>query len=126
MSSKQPPHDIAVRAHLNATYGGDDEPMAAKAQKYMEASPEIYQMFCRFAWEYIMGKRKKRIGGRMIWERMRWETAIRGTDDFKLNNNYLPFLVRRFQKENPKVADVFTTRGGKHVSSTASDTGAVS
>ena len=125
MSSQQPPHDIAVRAHANATYGGEKESIAQKAEQYLRENPKIYMLFKQFTWEAIMAGRQK-IGARMVFERMRWETSVRGNDEFKLNNNYVGFLVRQFQKENPKVADIFDTREGKHVGKLASDNGTIS
>lgn len=127
MTSRQPPHDIAVRAHANGTYREEKEKpdIAKQAEVYLAENPKIYALFKQFTWEMIMAGRR-RIGARMVFERIRWETAVRGNDDFKLNNNYVGFLVRQFQKENPRVADVFETREGKHVSKLAGDHGAVS
>lgn len=122
MASLNHPHDNAVRAHANATYAKpeDTEPLAVKAERYINENRKVYQMFCHFTWEAVMAG-KTRIGARMVWERMRWESEVRGNDDYKLNNNYVPFFARRFQSDYPEAGTIFNTRGGKHV--TPQDTG---
>jgi hypothetical protein len=88
--------------------------MAEWATRYIKENPKVYQMFAHFAWEAIGSLRGKKIGARMVWERMRWETDVRGDGDYRLNNNAIPFVAREFMRQNPEVGDVFEIRHGKH------------
>lgn len=110
------PHDIAVRAQLRAAHDKNEpkQSVAEWAAEYMKANPKVYQMFAHFAWEAIMAMPGKVIGARMVWERMRWETDVRGDGEYRLNNNAIPFLAREFMRRNPEVGEVFVTRVGKH------------
>jgi hypothetical protein len=76
-------------------------------------NPQVYAMFERFALEAINGGMRK-IGGRLIWERMRWELAIRTNgQDYKLNNNFVPFYVRAFIARHPEHNRVFQLRSNQ-------------
>lgn len=102
------PHDIAVRAHLNGTYG-QKEPVDIRAARYIRENPDIYRLFCRFAWEAIAAGRQ-RLGAKLIAERIRWESLLAGNDGFKCNNSYVAFMARRFMQENPDHDGIFETR----------------
>lgn len=45
-----------------------------------------------------MAKRRTRYSAMAIAQVIRWHTDLRGGDDFKLNNNYVPGLARYWLK----------------------------
>ncbi len=98
------PHDNAIRAYLNATY----RPEKLSATEYMARYPQVYQAFEQFAHEALRAGRE-RIGAKMIAERIRWESFIKG-DDYRVNNTYVSAMARRFMDENPLYGKVFETR----------------
>jgi hypothetical protein len=61
-------------------------------QRYHAENPHVYEAFKHFTLEAIRSGRK-RLGARMVIERMRWESTVRGTGEYKLNDHYTPFYV---------------------------------
>jgi len=49
-----------------------------------------------------MAKVRSRYSATAIAQVIRWDTAIRGGDDFKLNNNWIPGLAREWLKQHGK------------------------
>jgi hypothetical protein len=81
-------------------------------QRYHAENPHVYEAFKHFTLEAIRSGRK-RLGARMVIERMRWESTVRGTGEYKLNDHYTPFYVRLFIQEFPQHADLFSMRSAK-------------
>lgn len=88
----------------------DRRPLEAQFDEFHAANPHVYEEFARFTREAIAAGRK-RIGAKLIFERLRWHTEIetRG-EDFKVNNNYSAFYARLWMRNNPGHGDVFATR----------------
>lgn len=80
-----------------------------KAVLYDTENPEVWKQFVKFAMQLINAG-YKRIGSKMIFERIRWETAVSGNDGFKINNNYTPYYSRKFEKEFPQYEGMFAKR----------------
>lgn len=80
-------------------------------EKYDSAHPEVWQLFCEFTMAAVRAGRQK-IGARLIIERIRWHYVVNqdGTEDFKINDHYCPFYVRKFQKFSPEHRDIFEVR----------------
>jgi len=75
--------------------------------------PEVYAMFRRFAFE-VHRAGHSRFSARAIVHRIRWETAMKPTDEqFKINNNWTPYLARKLAAENTMFADFFEFRHAK-------------
>jgi hypothetical protein len=75
------------------------------------AGREIANRFIRIAWG--VRQRKKRIGAKAIWERLRWNYAMRsngGDEEFKLNNNYTAYMARFAMQKEPRLQGMFDTR----------------
>lgn len=79
-----------------------------KAIDYDHGNPLVWEYFVLFTFEMIE-KGYKRIGSKMIFERIRWETMIKG-DPFKVNNNYTPYYARKFEREYPQHKGIFSKR----------------
>ncbi len=74
------------------------------------ANPQVYDLFRALTWQMVRAGRAK-VGAKMIWERLRWEYALR-TDDgaYRLNNNYTSRYARLLMANEPALAGVFETR----------------
>jgi hypothetical protein len=78
-------------------------------REYDNAHPEIWESFSRHAFELIaMGR--KHYGAKAIMEVIRFHTAVRGGDDFKINNIYTAYYARKFAAAHPKYRDFFQYR----------------
>ena len=73
--------------------------------------PQVYLLFERFAMQLI-NSGKKKLGSKMIMERIRWEitTGSKDEEGFKINNNYTAYYSRWFIKQHPEYADYFEFR----------------
>lgn len=89
-----------------------DQKTASRFMEYHAANPEVFEMFCRFTWELVTAGRKK-IGAKMVAERLRWESTVRSKGTFKINNNYVAFYARLFEKRFPRYEGIFTKRESK-------------
>jgi len=78
--------------------------------EYHKQNPEVYEMFKRFAYE--ARKRWRHFGAKAIFERLRWETNVSSTGDFKLNNNFPSAYSRLLILEDPSFRGFFELRRG--------------
>ena len=72
---------------------------------------EVADKFIKIAWGLHL--RGKRVGAKMIVERIRWNLALKnddGGDDYKVNNNYVSYLARFAMDREPRLAGFFNTR----------------
>lgn len=88
-------------------------PKSLARQRFEEfdaANPRIYELFKRFAFQ-AAGAGRKHFGARLIAERIRWEVMIETTGgDFKLNDHFTPFYVRKFLADHPDYREFFELR----------------
>lgn len=80
-----------------------------KFREYHEATPALYTALERLAQEAV-NRGRNRIGFPMLWEVVRWNTTIRGNDEFKLNNNYRSRYARLLLNNHPEWGDLFEIR----------------
>jgi len=80
--------------------------------------PEVYALFKRFSFQ-IIKRGHIHYSAYAIGHVIRWHTAIsKGPgEEFKLNNNYVPFYARKFMRDHPKHAEFFHTRVQRHSNS---------
>ena len=83
-----------------------------KTIKYDIENPEIWQGFKEAAFALI-NSGVKHYGSKAIFEHLRYETAIKGNDQFKINNNYTAYYARKFARDYPQFKDFFTMRKTK-------------
>lgn len=85
-------------------------PMEAAFWKFHRENPHVYTLFDRFTRRAIAAGRT-RLASKLICERIRWETAVetRG-EEFKINNNHMPYYARLWMRNNPRYAGFFGTR----------------
>lgn len=87
-----------------------DESLDARFNRWLEANPQVMQAFLHYAVEaYRRGCRH--IGGKLIVEQLRWQSAIQTAGDpYKLDNSMTSRLVRAAIDRQPELASVFETR----------------
>jgi len=84
----------------------------SKYEEYDRKNPQIYEMFRRFTLEAVRLGRK-RFSAEAVINRIRWETMVRGDDEFKINNNIKPYYSRKFMNEFPECEGFFQLRKSK-------------
>ena len=73
-------------------------------------NPHVYDLFQQYTHEAINSGAKK-CSPWLIIGRIRWETAIKTTDDdFKISNDYIAFYSRLFMSWNPRHEGFFRTK----------------
>ena len=78
------------------------------AEAWLTRHPEVYTSFRAFTLEAI-NRGVNRLGAKAVAERVRWETMVSGGADFRVNNNAVAAMARKFMAEYPQYP-VFTTR----------------
>ena len=74
-----------------------------KFNEFDRANPQVWQMFTAFA-NVLVGRGYSTLSSKLIFERIRWETAIQTKDaDFKLNNNYTAYYARKWNRLFPEL-----------------------
>ena len=78
-------------------------------EQFHEENPNVYDLVVKFSRQ--MANRRNQCGMKMIWERVRWETAITTNDpEFKLNNNYTAHYARLVMRNEKDLEGFFKTR----------------
>lgn len=86
--------------------------MEQKAREFHQKHPEVWTLFCRFAFEMIRTGRKH-YSADAVMHRVRWETD-QGRDfenegGFKISNNHVAFYSRWFMACYPQHDGFFRT-----------------
>ena len=78
--------------------------------EFHRANPAVFDIFLEFS-RRARARGVKRLGARLIGERIRWHIAVETTDhEFKLNNNHLPYYSRLAMLVSPELEGVFSRR----------------
>ena len=77
---------------------------------YHKQNPKVYELFERFTFE-VIDAGFKHYSAMAIIQQIRWHTDVvtRG-DNFKINNNHVPYYSRLFAHNHPQHADFFRFR----------------
>jgi len=79
-----------------------ESPLDRAFRKYDVANPHIYRVFVKKVFEAVREGRQN-WSARAIFNVIRWNTELRGDDDFKVNNNYSSRYTRKFESEYPEL-----------------------
>lgn len=110
---------MAVNVSLYNPQGSLFQPEIGNYSKFLQfhtLHPVVYRLFEQFSLQLIAAGHKK-LGSKMIIERIRWEISTNGSKDadgFKINNNYTCYYSRLFIKNNPQYRDYFEFREVKN------------
>jgi hypothetical protein len=101
------PASQAVQADLFADLKG----IRKRFEDFHLKHPHVYLYFERFALELVK-KGHKKLGAKMIMERIRWEIFTESKDDagFKINNDFVAHYARMFIKNHPDQKELFEFR----------------
>jgi len=80
---------------------------------YHQSNPQIYNKYEELTLELIE-KGVKHYGTMDMLGAIRWTTAVSGTGQYKVNNNYAPYYARLFEKRNPQHTGFFRMRKSKY------------
>jgi len=83
----------------------------AQFEEFHRNNPEVYEELVRLA-RQMKARGHKQIGIKMLWEVLRWERAMKTTDqtEWKLNNNYTSRYARLIMEQEPDLEGFFKTR----------------
>ncbi len=102
---------LVTQAELPLIATGDFHVSASpEFREYVMKNPHIYGEFCALSMRLLAAGRKH-YGAKAIMEVIRYETAIRGGDDWKINNNFTADLARLLMHRKPEFVGFFETRG---------------
>lgn len=79
--------------------------------RYHKSNPQVWELFCRFAFEAI-GSGRKQFSSSAIIERIRWESMIKtiSEDELKISNDFRSYYSRLFVAKYPQHKDFFRHR----------------
>jgi hypothetical protein len=85
--------------------------IAARFERFHEANPRVYEHLVRLAYQ-AKSTGRKRIGIRVLWERLRWWSWFEtdGKEPFRLNDKFTSRYVRLLIEREPELAPLFETR----------------
>jgi hypothetical protein len=85
----------------------------AKFWKFHEDNPHVFDELVRLS-DQARARHRKKIGMKMLFEVIRWNSVIRTKGDiFKLNNSYAPRYVRLIEERRPDLIGLFEKRSMK-------------
>jgi hypothetical protein len=83
-------------------------------QEFHRRNPHVAEMLVHLTREWLRATGGRPLGLRALWERLRWQLAVRTdtdeSEEFKLNDTMLPFYVRLIVTEHPELREVFSLR----------------
>lgn len=80
--------------------------------RFHRENPAVFETLVRLA-RHALARGHRRIGIRMLWERMRWELTVeveKRLGDFELNNNLTSRYARLIASECADLRDCFELR----------------
>lgn len=88
----------------------DERTIEERFERFHAANPEVYRLLVHYT-RTLRRAGRERIGISLVWERLRWDVAIRTVgDELKLDNSYRSRYARRIMRDEPDLAGVFETR----------------
>ena len=87
-----------------------DPTIQERFEDFHRRCPQVYRELVRFALE--AKRHGRRVGIRMIWERMRWYFYVERLDDedYKLNDHYTSRYARLIDHQEPELNGFFELR----------------
>jgi len=88
----------------------EEKPRFASWKNYHLGNPDVFDLFLAYARQAARAGRK-RIGARLIGERIRWFANIeRSSEDWMINNNYWPYYARLSMLVDESLGGIFSRR----------------
>jgi hypothetical protein len=89
-----------------------DDKTESRFEAYVSENPQVYRMFCLFTKQLIRAG-WNHLGAKMIAERVRFESYVKGNDGYKINNSFVSYFARRFERDHPQHQGIFEFRKSK-------------
>lgn len=90
-----------------------ESPIERRAREFHEANPQVMSKLVEIARD-LRGRGVRRIGIKLLFERLRWINIVDTQGDkYKINNNHAPWYARRIM-ERAEFAGLFETRDSPH------------
>lgn len=84
-------------------------------ENWLDLNPDFYPLFAKFTYELI-GSGVKKSSAWLVCNRIRWESMIKTVgNEYKISNDFIALLARKFLSENPAHAGFFTIKEMKRV-----------
>jgi hypothetical protein len=90
----------------------DYEPEASLADRFAAfhaSNPHVADALERLAGQWLAAGHRK-VGMKALVERLRWESGIRTTGAYRINNSHVAFYARLLIERRPEWADCIETR----------------
>lgn len=85
--------------------------ISAKFDEFHRDNPQVYRILVELARQWVKGTGRYKLGIGALYERARWEIAIRTSDpDYKINNNFRAFYARLIMHREIDLAGLFELR----------------
>jgi hypothetical protein len=81
-------------------------------EEFHRDNPHVYRRLVKLTRD-LKGRGHNRIGMRMLWEVLRWQSmmrTLRDEGDYKLNDHYHARYARRIMEQEPDLDGVFELR----------------
>lgn len=79
-------------------------------KEWLEMNPDFYPLFEKFTFELIDSGVKKSSAW-LVCNRIRWESMIKTVgNEYKISNDFIALLSRKFLSENPAYPKFFTIK----------------
>lgn len=104
---------MTTQMHLTAQdqLVGPERTIREAWERFDRENPHIYDELVALARKWTAARAGHRLGIGMLFERLRWDLAIKTTGEpLKLNNNFRALYARKIMRQEPDLADLFETR----------------
>lgn len=102
-----------TKADWTIPFPGVDKETYLEWCRYSKARPHIFRRFQEETFNRIRAG-AQRVGAKDIAESIRWDTDEHGNkkknDEYLINNNYVSYYARAFQRRWPRYASIFEIR----------------
>lgn len=94
---------------MNELFSHYSEKTKEDFKKYHKENPHIYKRFVELAYQMKRTGRKY-YSSKMLINIIRWETDLKGGDEFKINDKYQSFYGRLLAYQKPEFLEFFQFR----------------
>lgn len=84
----------------------------AAFRKFDRENPQVYKLFCQYAFYMLRKKKMDKISSKLIINRIRWEVYVetKTEDPYRINDAFTAHYARKFIKEYPHLKKYFELR----------------
>lgn len=84
--------------------------LSEQFEEWLKLNPDFYPLFDKFTRQLILSGVKKSSAW-LVCNRIRWESMIQTVgNEYKISNDFIALLARKFLSENPEHPKFFTIK----------------